>query len=188
MKNWIPILCCTVLIATALIFIVFREVQAEKERRAVIECANEIQLAIERWGVDHKDFYPATFSVLTDLGYKLPMNQFTASPMRELDPRDPAAPGDFRYIPLWGEFEYSDGTTSRGFYYYYVIVYLHGQESAAPRISSRLGPIGAVIRKTGSKCYFGDNALEVLQSKEESLDEALDRLGYPQTAQVPANL
>ena len=75
----------------------------EKGNEAVVKAnLHSIQLAVERFAVDHDGTYPKAIDELQVGNYlsQPPQNPFTKQPMRNISPGDTPYAGEFSYLPV----------------------------------------------------------------------------------------
>lgn len=73
------------------------------EREEAKRRAHEIQIAVERWGVDAQGGVPATLDELVQQGYleSVPINPYTKRALRCIPWGDPPSAGDVTYLPVF---------------------------------------------------------------------------------------
>lgn len=86
-----------------------------------------IQLALERYAVDHDSRYPAVLAVLAEEGYlpELPANSYGPRPRQPMPevPLGEHVPGGVTYVRHFGELDQHGEPPKRGWYGYTLLVY-----------------------------------------------------------------
>lgn len=118
-----------VLLSVAIAIPNFVSIKEKSKEAEVKQNLHSIQLAVERFAVDHDGAYPTTIDELQAQSYlpQLPQNPFTNQPMRNISPGEQPFQGEFTYKPA-----VKDGGVVGYELYGYGSAQSKGAESAVP--------------------------------------------------------